>query len=68
MIASQASIYNKNYTYGEVTYGYPSVTRYGWFNSYPYIENAYYGEYSDKCPRDIARTITPCCQVTLIKN
>ena len=68
MIASQASISNKNYTYGEVIYGYPSVTNYGWFNSYPYIENAYYGEYSDKCPRDIARTITPCCQVTLIKN
>lgn len=68
MVAAQASIENKNYAYGEVrTNTYPVETHYGWYNSYPYIEY-YYGGQLDTCMRDITRTITPCCQVTVTKN
>ena len=68
MVAAQASIENKNYAYGEVrTNTYPVETHYGWYHSYPYVEY-YYGGQLDTCMRDIARTITPCCQVTVTKN
>lgn len=67
MVAAQAGIDNKNFAYGETSYGYPSVTTYGWYSTYPYVEYAY-NNYLDTCRRDITRTITPCCQVTVTKN
>ena len=71
MIAAQASTSNKNYAYGSVenTSSYPYVTTYEWWSTYPYIDNAWYsGKTLDTCKRDIVRTITPCCQVTVTKN
>ena len=66
MIAAQAGIDNKNYAYGKITRNYTTPV-YGWFNTYPYIEYDY-GNYLDKCKRDIQRIITPCCQVTVTKK
>jgi hypothetical protein len=66
MVAAQASIDNKNYAYGGVSKGYPPVTIYGWHHTYPNVDYAY--EYLDTCRRDITRTITPCCQVTVTKS
>lgn len=71
MIAAQASTSNKNYAYGSVenTSSYPYITTYEWWSTYPYIDNAWYsGKTLDTCKRDIVRTITPCCQVTVTKN
>ena len=69
MIAAQASIDNKNYAYGEVVWNWPAEISYGWYNTYPYIDNAAYGgNYLDKCLRDVVRTVSPCCQVTITKK
>lgn len=68
MIAAQASIENKNFAYGETSQGWPTVTKYGWYNTYPYIDYAYSGDYLDKCPRDVVRTVSLCCQVTITKK
>ena len=68
MIAAQASVENKNFAYGETSQGWPTVTKYGWYNTYPYVDNAYGGGYLDKCTRDVVRTVSPCCQVTITKK
>lgn len=71
MIAAQASLSNKNYAYGAIpTQTYPVVTYYKWGFTYPYIDNIYWGGDGvlDKCMRDITRTVTPCCQVTVTKS
>ncbi len=64
MIASQASIDSKNYAYGETQQGYNQPLTYGWYGSYPYIGNNA-SQYLEKCKRDISRTVTPCCRVTI---
>ena len=71
MIAAQASTQNKNYAYGAIpTQTYPVVTYYKWGYTYPYIDQIYWGGEGvlDKCMRDITRTVTPCCQVTVTKK
>ena len=71
MIAAQAHSQNKNYSYGAIqTTSYPPVTYYKWGCTYPYIDNIYWSSERplDTCMRDITRTITPCCQVTVIKK
>ena len=71
MIAAQASTQNKNYAYGAIpTQTYPVVTYYKWGYTYPYIDQIYWGGDGvlDKCMRDITRTVTPCCQVTVTKS
>ena len=71
MIAAQASTQNKNYAYGAIpTQTYPVVTYYKWGYTYPFIDQIYWGGEGvlDKCMRDITRTVTPCCQVTVTKK
>ena len=69
MVAAQSGIDNKNYAYGEVSYNWPVITNYGWYNTYPYVDNAIYGgNYLDTCLRDVVRTVSPCCQVTITKK
>ena len=71
MVAAQASTQNKNYAYGTVTtQTYPQVTSYKWNFTYPYIGLNYWGGAGvlETCRRDVPRTITPCCQVTVIKK
>ena len=66
-IAAQAGIDNKNFTYGEVTSGYPYQTTYGWFSTYPSPPYNTTG-YNSKCRRDIIRTVSLCCQVTITRK
>lgn len=71
MVAAQAGSQNKNYAYGSVpTQTYPVVTYYKWGFTYPFIDQIYWGGEGvlDTCMRDITRTVTPCCQVTVTKN
>ena len=70
MVVAQASVENKNYAYGEATYGWPQQTVYGWFLEYPYVDNAdgYSRGYITTCMRDVVRTVAPCCQVTVTKT
>lgn len=68
MIAAQASTEAKNYAYGETSNGWPAITTYGWYYSYPYVDYAYSGGTLDKCMRDVTRTVSPCCRVTITKK
>lgn len=70
MVAAQGSSENKNYAYGEATWGWPETTSYGWFFTYPYVDNTYSGSqgYISTCMRDVVRTVAPCCQVTVTKT
>ena len=70
MVAAQASTQNKNYAYGTIrTNTYPVVTYYKWGFTYPFIDQQWVGDgVLDTCMRDITRTVTPCCQVTVTKS